>query len=306
MRKNRILFYLSAVLMLNLCSVQGQDYKPSAEFSSLMNLRFYEGSGGFYVDHLQLLFSPQSKQKYYFVILNESGKVLQSVPLTVEKWPQFPMFDGLRILGNPTVPVGKPGKYNFVVTAGKTPLTVMPFGLEVIKNNDPFNPQQTFVRTGLWAVLAFLSREINKPDAPLHFNWWSTLREFANPSGSAVTCRAEIWKDNQLFAELAAGVTVSSVNWQFFNRGLRLPKSKGKKNLRLSMLTDGAYRIVVKSGANTIKAYQLLVRNGQIQPLPFNDLHYEPHTNFISPRFIDISSGSSYKMLDAFWVKKEK
>jgi hypothetical protein len=35
-------------------------------------------------------------------------------------------------------------------------------------------------------------------------------------------------------------------------------------------------------------------------------LDFEPHTSFISPRFIDISAGSSsrYHMRDMFWVKK--
>jgi len=300
---------LAIGLLLAAFTVRAQTYKPAVDYSSLMNLRFYEGNGGFYVDHLQLIFPPQSPQPYYFVIMTESGKVLQSVPLRIEKWQQFPMFDGLRIKGSPVVQVGKPGKYNLAVTMGKTPLTILPFSMQVSKNNDPFNPQQTFVRDGLWSALAYLSRKTDRPDAPLFFNWWTNLREYGLSGGNA-KCTVELMIGNTTFAEVVSDVVVSSVNWQFFSRRLRTPKNKGKKNLTLAMLTakDGDYRLRVTANGKTVKSYKLGVQNGQVQPLPFNNLNYEPHANFISPRIIDTSdgSGSSYKMLDAFWVQRVK
>jgi len=140
----------------------------------------------------------------------------------VEKWGQFPVFDGLRVRGNGAVSLGKPGKYNLAVTSGKTPITVMPFTLNVSSNSDPFNPQQRFTRDGLWSVLGYLSRETSNKGAPLHFNWWTNLREFGLKSGSA-KCTVELMKGDEVFAELVAGVVVSGVNWQFFSRRIHQP-----------------------------------------------------------------------------------
>lgn len=290
-------------------SLQAQDYKPAIEYASLMNMRFYEGNGGFYVDDLQLVFPPKAPQPMWLVIMTGSGKVVTSVELTTEKWTQFPMFDGLRAKGNGVVQLGAPGKYNLAVTIGKTPMTILPFTLKVTRNKDPFNPQKTYMRDGMWNVLGYLSRETDKQEAPLHFNWWSNLREFDVAKGT-VSCTVQLMKGSQEIASLVSGVVVSSVNWQFFSRRLVQPKSRGGENLTLSRLTeeDGEYRLVLKANGRQMKSYRVVVKNGKLQRLPFCNLGYEPHAYFMSPRMIDTRSGSasSYRMLDAYWVQSVK
>ena len=52
-----------------------------------------------------------------------------------------------------------------------------------------------------------------------------------------------------------------------------------------------------------IKSYAVEVKDGKLARIKLSRLDYEPHTGFISPRFIDTSLGSSnYKMIDAYWV----
>ena len=43
------------------CSVSfAQQYQPSVDFASLMNLRFYNQSGGFMIEDLTMIFPPAS------------------------------------------------------------------------------------------------------------------------------------------------------------------------------------------------------------------------------------------------------
>jgi hypothetical protein len=48
------------------------------------------------------------------------------------------------------------------------------------------------------------------------------------------------------------------------------------------------------------------VRGGKLQRHPRNSLGFEPQTDFISPRLVDVSARTSsrYAMRDAYWVKK--
>jgi hypothetical protein len=59
--------------------------------------------------------------------------------------------------------------------------------------------------------------------------------------------------------------------------------------------------------AKAFKTYKTTISGGQIQRLPRNALNFEPHAQWISPRFIDVSSGSnsSYKMFEMYWLKKQ-
>ena len=69
---------------------------------------------------------------------------------------------------------------------------------------------------------------------------------------------------------------------------------------------SGEVALVVKTDGQPIKTYKTTVNGGQLQRLPRNALNFEPHVEWISPRFIDVSSGSnsSYKMFEMYWVKK--
>jgi hypothetical protein len=55
-----------------------------------------------------------------------------------------------------------------------------------------------------------------------------------------------------------------------------------------------------------IKSYRLQVKGGQLQTLDRSRLGYEPATDFIPPRMIDTSAGSSsrYQMLETYWLQK--
>src|SRR5256885_9414802 len=93
---------LSILLLLLLASVAvGQTYKPAIEYQSLMNIRYYENNGGFLVEDLQLVFPPANIGNAKFVITDQAGGVVDTLPLRYERM-ESPAFGRFRpASGNP-------------------------------------------------------------------------------------------------------------------------------------------------------------------------------------------------------------
>jgi hypothetical protein len=85
-----------------------------------------------------------------------------------------------------------------------------------------------------------------------------------------------------------------------------LPRNHWLTLADLTKLT-GEIAVVVKANGQPVKTYKTSVSGGQIQPLTRNALTFEPHAEFISPRYIDVSAGtnSRYKMYVMYWMKKQ-
>ncbi len=71
---------------------------------------------------------------------------------------------------------------------------------------------------------------------------------------------------------------------------------------------DGELTIIIKANGQPFKSFKAQSKGGELQRLEQNRLEFEPHHEFISPRFIDVSSGSSsqYKMRDMYWVRRAR
>src|SRR5688572_9967819 len=91
----------------------GQPQKPAIEQESLMTMRFYEATGGFLVEGLEVVFPPTSARGATFEILRASGGVVATVPLRIEPLGGFPAFSIFRpASGNPgTVKVAQSGDF---------------------------------------------------------------------------------------------------------------------------------------------------------------------------------------------------
>jgi hypothetical protein len=103
-------------------------------------------------------------------------------------------------------------------------------------------------------------------------------------------------------------VVVSQTDWQFFKQEFEALGTKPMRWLTLADLTkkDGEYTVVAKVNGKPFKTYRAEVRGGQLQRHARNSLDTQPHTDFISPRMVDTSAGttSRYVMLDTYWVGK--
>lgn len=297
-------------LLLNAAGVLGQSYKPAIEYQSLLNIRYYEAQGGFLIEDLQLVFPPANIGNARFVIADQAGGVVETLPLRYEGM-KFPAFGRFRPeSGNPgIVRVGKSGSFVMSVILDGQTLTSMPFSLKEQNSSDPFKPGKWFVRDGPFGELAYFSIVPDDPNGELQFNWWMSLREIpGGPTRPQVTIH--LLANGKEIAANRNAIVVSATDWQFFNhQDLIVPSLPRNRALTLADVkkTGGELALVVKANGQPIKTYKTTVSGGQLQRLPRNALNFEPHAQFISPRFIDVSEGSSsdYKMFDMYWLKKD-
>ena len=298
-------------LLLLMSSVSAQSYPPVAQFESLMNMRFYEANGGFLVEDIQLVFPPASAGKASLVVSRAGGGVAASVPLRYEKM-EFPAFGRFRPASGETgiVKIGQAGSYVMsVVVDGKT-LTEMPFTLTQETSADPFSPGTRFVRSGPWSDLAYFRVVPDDPEGQLTFSWWTSTREL--PAGmKRPKVTVHLMSGGKEIAATQGAVVPDTMDWYFYNyKQLNVPTLPKNHWLTLSDMQklNGEVSVVLKANGTPFKTYKMNVSGGQIQRLPQNGLTYEPHAAFISPRFIDTTSGSnsSYKMYEMYWMKAAK
>jgi hypothetical protein len=309
LRTIRNFFTIASLLLLTTTAALGQTYKPAIEYESLMTLRFYEANGGFLVEGLEVVFPPTGNEPATFVVTRPSGEVVASVPLRLERLDQFPAFALFRpAAGNPgNVRVAQGGDFVMAVKIGNETITTLPFTLKEQVSSDPFKPGKTFVRDGPWRDLAFLSVITDEPDAHLQFNWWMSMREL--PAGmKQPKVTVHVLANGKEIAASRGPVVPDSVDWYFSERHeLYMPTLPKNRWLTLADVQkiNGELTLVVKANGQPVKTFKTQVQGGQLQRLERNRLGYEPHTSFISPRYVDTTdrSRSTYTMREMYWVK---
>ena len=283
-------------------------YKPAIEYQFLMEMRFYENQGGYLVENLELVFPPAGLKDASFVLSRANGEVLKTVPLRVEtplaSYTAFGMLLPNGVPGN--VPIGESGDYVMAVHIGGQAITTLPFSMKKEASNDPFNPKNTFVREGPWRDLAHLSVRTDDPQSHLELTWWSSLREVPGNPRPLVTMH--VMDGAREIASTRSPVVVSQTDWQMFRQEFHFPAEAKVRWMTLADLTkkDGVYTFVAKVNGKPFKTYRAEVKGGQLQRHPRNQLGFEPHTSFISPRQVDTSSRTSsrYDMRDTYWITK--
>ncbi|MEL6820479.1 MAG: hypothetical protein AAFP70_01860 [Calditrichota bacterium] len=289
--------------------VKAQTYPPAAEYASLLGIGFYNQNGGFMVDKLQLVFPPTDDKPVEFVITKADGSAVVNLAMRIERWNGYPAFAGLRApSGHPgIVRVEEPGDYIMTIKVGGEAATSVPFSMKVESSGDPFNPRKNFMREGPWSTLGFLGDNVDKPDSPLLFYWWSNSREF--PAGTkAASSTVHIMRNGKEVAVSSKAVAVSGTKWRFLRVPFKQKTSSGEVAFTKSMLVanNGDYDVVVKvKGKDTvIKTFKAQVKDGVLQRSSRCELSSKPNTDFISPRLIDMRDGYGGRnfMVDAYWV----
>ena len=307
----RQFLFFASLLLLNTTAL-GQTYRPAIEYESLMNMRFYEATGGFLVEGLEVVFPPAGNEPATFVITKPSGEVVASVPLRLEKLENFPAFALFRpAAGNPgNVRVAQSGDFVMAVKIGNETITTLPFSVKEQVSSDPFSPGKTFVREGPWKDLAFFSVVTEEADAHLQFNWWMSTREL--PDGmKRPKVTVHVLANGKEIAASRGPVVPDTVDWYFYERHeMYMPTLPKNRWLTLADVTkqNGEIAVVVKANGQPIKTFKTQVQGGELQRLDRNRLNFEPHTAFISPRYVDTTdrSRSNYTMRDMYWMKKSQ
>lgn len=289
---------------------RGQANRPAAEHQSLLNMRFYERDAGFLVEEVQVVFPPSGNPGGTLSINKADGTEVATVPLRLVPFGNFPAFANLVPDGNPGgIRLNQAGDFVMTIKVGNEVVTRLPFSLKLEQGNDPFNPQQRFVRDGPWRDLGFISVAMDDLTPNINFNFWLSVRELrAGMSNPRVN--VHLLLGTQEIGITRSPVVPSYIDWQFFTKELVTPSGLAPGSphylTMADLKKDGDYTIALKANGQTIKSYRFQVRGGQIQRPEQSRLDYEPRANFISPRYIDTSAGSSsrYHMRDMFWVKK--
>ena len=192
-----------------------------------------------------------------------------------------------------------------LIKLGDQSITTLPFSLKEDKSSDPYNPKKTFVREGPWRELAYFSSPIDKPDVPMKFNFWMSLRELP-PGVKRPMVTVHLLQGGQEIATTRSHVVPDYFDWQFFKVELVQSKGPSVQWLTFASLTkrDGDLTIVLKANGQPFKSYRAGIKGGQSVRLARNQMEIEPHTDFISTRLIDLSrtGGCDYCMLELFWV----
>jgi hypothetical protein len=309
MRKN---IFAACIVMAASFAVAAQvsTNKAAIEYDSLMNMRFYEETGGFLVEGLEVVFPPTAASTATFVITKTNEEVISSVPLRLEPIEKFPAFGVLRPApGNPgNIRLAQSGDFVMAVRLGNETITTLPFSLKMEVNSDLFNPSKKFVRDGPWSDLAFFSVITDDASAMLHFNYWLSTREL--PAGlKQPKVTLHLLANGKEIATSRAPVVPDTLDWYFYERKELIVQATPKQRwLALSDLTkqDGEIVMVVKANGQPIKSYKTRVVGGRLQTLARSRLETEPRTAFISPRYVDLTdrSRSDFTMRDMFWIKK--
>ena len=284
---------------------------PAIEHESLMTMRFYEATGGFLVESLEVVF-PSAARAATLEISKAGGGVVATVPLRLEPLGGFPAFSILRpAVGNPgTVKVAQSGDFIMAVKLGGETITTMPFSLKEQVSTDPFAPGSKWVREGPWRDLAFFAALPDDPAARLEFNFWLSTREL--PAGmKAPKVTLHLMANGKEIAASRGPVVPDTLDWYFYERKEMIVEAQPKQKwLSVGDLTklNGEVAVVVKANGQPIKSYKTQVRGGEIQRLDRNRLDYAPHTGFISPRYVDTTdrSVSNFTMRDMYWMKKSE
>lgn len=304
------LFVLALFLMFTANAASAQTNRPAIEHESLLSMRFYEATGGFLVEGLEVVFPPAGDEPATFTITKPSGEVVASVPLRLERLEKFPAFAVFRPApGNPgNVKVAQTGDFVMAVKIGNDTITKLPFSLKEEVSADPFKPGKSYAREGPWRDLAFVATITDEPEAHLQFNWWMSTREL--PAGmNRPKVTVHVLANGKEIAASRGPVVPDTVDWYFYERHeLYMPTLPKNKWLTLADLTklNGEIAFVVKANGQPVKTFKTQVSGGQLRGLEQSRLGYEPRTSFISPRYVDTTdrSRSDFTMRDMFWLKR--
>lgn len=302
---------LAVVMLAGALAISGQTNKPAIDHESLMTMRFYEATGGFLVETLEVVFPPASFRAATFEISRPGGEVISTVPLRMEPLENFPAFSVLRpASGNPgTVKVAQAGNFLMAVKINGETVTTVPFSLKQQVSSDPFAPGTKWVRDGAWSDMAFFSAMPDDPSAQMYFNYWLSTRELP-PGVKAPKVTIHLVAGGKDIAMSRGPVVPDELDWYFYERKEMIMETQPKQKwLTVGDVAklNGEIAVVVKANGQPIKTYKTRVQGGAIQRLDRNQLGYEPRTDFISPRYVDLTdrSRSDFTMRDMYWMKKQ-
>jgi hypothetical protein len=287
-----------------------QPGRPAVEYRSLLNVAFAEADGELLVGGLHIVFPPPGYEQAQLTVSTAAGEEIASVPLRLDSYLSFPVFGRFVPETNPTaIKLTKPGDYVLTVKIVDDAITRLPFTIGAEPNENPYDPPKRFWREGPWRDFGYLSLPASNTAGNVRFNWWMSLREL--PIGMTNPSITIHLLEN--FMEVGVSrepLRLERRDWQFFSAELAKTKTRKSATEQLTMRDlvdrDRAYLLVVKADGIPIKSFWLETKGGRLLRLEQCRMGFEPHAEFIAPRFIESrgESSSPFLVTDAYWVRR--
>lgn len=297
---------LATFLLANPSGAVAQSARPAVEYQSLLNIGFAEAEGDLVIDNLNVLFPPLDYEQAILSVNTAAGEKIAIVPLRLDSYLSFPIFSRFVPEVRPVaIKLRRSGDFILSIKVADEVITRFPLTLAAEPTDNPYDAPKRFTREGPWRDFAYFSIPASNPGGNVVFNWWMSLREL--PTGMKAPAITIHLRDD--YKEIAVGskfIRLKSIDWQYFSGELTIRKKAGWQPLTMRDLVerDTAYLLTVKADGIPIKSFQLQTRNGRLQRAEQSLMNFQPHGDFMSPRFIDSRGGSDRIVTDAYWVRR--
>ena len=305
----RLLPLICGVLLASL-NTSAQATRPAVEYRSLLNMKFVEAEGEFQIDALHIIFPPPGYEQATLTISTSTGDEIGTVPLRLDSYVNFPVFGRFVPESRPaTIRLAQNGDFVLSVKLANQVITRFPFSVSAEVNSDPYAAPRRFVRDGPWRDFAYVSLPPNDANAAVRFNWWMSLRELpAELADPQISLR--LFENHKEIARSREFLVLDRVDWQFFAADLIKINTRSRDHQELTLRElvsrDATYLLIAEADGRPIKSYRLEVSNRRLQRVEQSSFDFEPHADFIAPRFVDTNAGTETTALvtDAIWVRR--
>lgn len=298
---------LVTLLLIAPVTAFGQIGRPAVEYRSLLNMSFVEADGDLVIDGLNIIFPPP-RDHQALITITVGGDEVATVPLRRDLDLNSPVFSRFVPENEPaTIKLGKSGEYVLTIKLTDDAITRFSFTVGAEPSDNPYDPPKKFWREGPWRDFGYFSVPASDSSGNMRFNWWMSVREL--PTGMtnpAITIH--LMENYKEIAVSRGEIRLKNLDWRFFSSELVKTKKPGTNQMTMRDLVarDGVYLLIVKADDKPIKSFRLETKNGRLQRAEQSRMDFEPHADFISPRFIESrgQSGADYLVTDAYWVRR--
>jgi hypothetical protein len=308
--RRKLMTCLVSALLAGLCTIPAspQNYAPAIEYTSLLNMKFYE-NGMLRFDDANLVFAPPDRVAASVEVLTASGKVIGRFDYFPEYAFAAKAFGRIRVKGPAEVQITNPGDYFIQFKVSGKPSTRFPFSVKVGGGSDPFDSAKKYQFDGPWRSLAYLWMRPFKDTALPDIVFWVGGADL-KPGTTKDQTYAQLFRNGQLIAHskrsqghIAAGHYQQSTHSFFMPHDAR--QSHAAPGLtREQLLVNGKYNIRIErqSDKALLRNFTFTVANGQVQELPRATGGYQRTEDFIAPR-VPVYGSSTYEFKPVIWIQ---
>lgn len=192
----------------------------------------------------------------------------------------------------------EPGDYVVTYLANRRVMTVVPFQVELVTNDDEFDPKTFVYLNGPWSNWAYLYAPL--PDAITQvpeFRIWAKRKSFV-VGHAADEYEIEVKLNGDVVATSNTGF-ISSQEGRMLRFPFRYPKSKGGRAMSMDDLTatDGRYQVVVKKNGALYAVWPFVVQDRQPVFHARQSSNHKPRFEYMVPRLSGIGDHKPGKII---------